>query len=258
MIRKQPVFRATLVYGVAARHASPNVRTRWRSLRSHQRPWERVAQPVEHVTFNHGVLGSSPSALTTARRRIRRAWTGQDPVIKSHVVSGVDDGPPIELKIPANGKSSITSAAAILCCNRRNSPRRRRPLHSASRKHDPETPLPVFPVTRVQPGGKTCFSNVRRRWRSIVEAIQRPWERVAQPVEHVTFNHGVLESSPSALTNKINDLSPISTKSKTPRVCKNVAALGGVSQFELRGNPAAAVALGIRPTEYMLEWYSTC
>jgi hypothetical protein len=25
---------------------------------------ERVAQPVEHVTFNHGVLGSSPSALT--------------------------------------------------------------------------------------------------------------------------------------------------------------------------------------------------
>jgi hypothetical protein len=28
-------------------------------------PWsERVAQPVEHVTFNHGVLGSSPSALT--------------------------------------------------------------------------------------------------------------------------------------------------------------------------------------------------
>src|SRR6184192_2992681 len=31
---------------------------------SHQRPWERVAQPVEHVTFNHGVLGSSPSALT--------------------------------------------------------------------------------------------------------------------------------------------------------------------------------------------------
>lgn len=32
---------------------------------SHQRPWERVAQPVEHVTFNHGVLGSSPSALTT-------------------------------------------------------------------------------------------------------------------------------------------------------------------------------------------------
>src|SRR6185312_12900947 len=31
---------------------------------SHRRPWERVAQPVEHVTFNHGVLGSSPSALT--------------------------------------------------------------------------------------------------------------------------------------------------------------------------------------------------
>ena len=25
---------------------------------------ERVAQAVEHVTFNHGVEGSSPSALT--------------------------------------------------------------------------------------------------------------------------------------------------------------------------------------------------
>ena len=25
---------------------------------------EPVAQPVEHVTFNHGVLGSSPSGLT--------------------------------------------------------------------------------------------------------------------------------------------------------------------------------------------------
>ena len=25
---------------------------------------ERVAQTVEHVTFNHGVLGSIPSALT--------------------------------------------------------------------------------------------------------------------------------------------------------------------------------------------------
>jgi hypothetical protein len=26
--------------------------------------WERVAQPVEHLTFNQRVLGSSPSALT--------------------------------------------------------------------------------------------------------------------------------------------------------------------------------------------------
>ena len=29
-----------------------------------QRGEERVAQTVEHVTFNHGVLGSIPSALT--------------------------------------------------------------------------------------------------------------------------------------------------------------------------------------------------
>src|SRR5262249_1670318 len=31
----------------------------------HSATSERVAQTVEHVTFNHGVLGSSPSALTT-------------------------------------------------------------------------------------------------------------------------------------------------------------------------------------------------
>jgi hypothetical protein len=30
---------------------------------------ERVAQAVEHVTFNHGVEGSSPSALTTTQNR---------------------------------------------------------------------------------------------------------------------------------------------------------------------------------------------
>jgi hypothetical protein len=33
-------------------------------------------------------------------------------------------------------------------------------------------------------------------------------ERVAQTVEHVTFNHGVLGSIPSALTKKINSLGP--------------------------------------------------
>ena len=30
---------------------------------------EPVAQPVEHVTFNHGVLGSSPSGLTTRSKQ---------------------------------------------------------------------------------------------------------------------------------------------------------------------------------------------
>jgi hypothetical protein len=29
-----------------------------------KRQSERVAQAVEHVTFNHGVVGSSPTALT--------------------------------------------------------------------------------------------------------------------------------------------------------------------------------------------------
>jgi hypothetical protein len=36
--------------------------------------------------------------------------------------------------------------------------------------------------------------------------LRRQSERVAQAVEHVTFNHGVEGSSPSALTNKINRL----------------------------------------------------
>ncbi len=31
---------------------------------------ERVAQSVEHVTFNHGVLGSSPSALTKSIKHL--------------------------------------------------------------------------------------------------------------------------------------------------------------------------------------------
>ncbi len=33
--------------------------------------WERVAQPVEHLTFNQRVLGSSPSALTIKIRQLR-------------------------------------------------------------------------------------------------------------------------------------------------------------------------------------------
>ncbi len=41
-------------------------------------------------------------------------------------------------------------------------------------------------------------------------------ERVAQPVEHVTFNHGVLGSSPSALTNQINHLADFHLPSISP------------------------------------------
>ena len=39
--------------------------------------------------------------------------------------------------------------------------------------------------------------------------IRHTWERVAQSVEHVTFNHGVVGSSPTALTNSINVLGEI-------------------------------------------------
>ena len=44
-------------------------------------------------------------------------------------------------------------------------------------------------------------------------------ERVAQMVEHVTFNHGVLGSIPSALTNKINYLHLNHKIRNKPRVC---------------------------------------
>src|SRR4051794_30857308 len=68
MIRKRPVSpRRQLnvaARNVATRHAFPNDRRRWQSREAITRPWERVAQPVEHVTFNHGVVGSSPTALT--------------------------------------------------------------------------------------------------------------------------------------------------------------------------------------------------
>lgn len=35
-------------------------------------------------------------------------------------------------------------------------------------------------------------------------------EPVAQPVEHVTFNHGVVGSNPTGLANKIRDLNHVS------------------------------------------------
>jgi hypothetical protein len=48
-------------------------------------------------------------------------------------------------------------------------------------------------------------------------------ERVAQPVEHVTFNHGVLGSSPSALTKEIKHLDQISQEFIIFRVGKSIA-----------------------------------
>lgn len=44
------------------------------SRRGNQARSERVAQTVEHVTFNHGVLGSIPSALTNEINRLDRIW----------------------------------------------------------------------------------------------------------------------------------------------------------------------------------------
>jgi hypothetical protein len=42
-----------------------------RALLSIEGAHERVAQSVEHVTFNHGVVGSSPTALTIELKRGR-------------------------------------------------------------------------------------------------------------------------------------------------------------------------------------------
>ena len=47
--------------GACPLHSGPSLICRAIGLRSWR---ERVAQPVEHVTFNHGVVGSSPTALT--------------------------------------------------------------------------------------------------------------------------------------------------------------------------------------------------
>src|SRR4051812_27556637 len=65
---------------------------------------------------------------------------------------------------------------------------------------------------------------------------QRGSERVAQAVEHVTFNHGVVGSSPTALTMLINDLYLISLTQFILAwpLCTHCAPIGvaGYSSFE--------------------------
>ena len=56
-------------------------------------------------------------------------------------------------------------------------------------------------------------------------------ERVAQMVEHVTFNHGVLGSSPSALTNKINPLGRV-TRNR-PISCVGIVWANALPRFNL-------------------------
>jgi hypothetical protein len=64
-------------------------------------------------------------------------------------------------------------------------------------EHDPEKDLPRCGSRRVETG----FPSRQTRnafTRDIVLELES--ERVAQAVEHVTFNHGVVGSSPTALT----------------------------------------------------------
>lgn len=49
------------------------------SRRGNQARSERVAQTVEHVTFNHGVLGSIPSALTNEIKLLASENRSSDP-----------------------------------------------------------------------------------------------------------------------------------------------------------------------------------
>jgi hypothetical protein len=66
-------------------------------------------------------------------------------------------------------------------------------------EHDlvPKTGLSTFRDHALGTQGWKCSKLFSKEWRA---------EPVAQSVEHVTFNHGVLGSSPSGLTIKINNL----------------------------------------------------
>ena len=61
-----------------------------------KRQSERVAQAVEHVTFNHGVVGSSPTALTKQ--------------VQYHVRVGVVRARGCDLRSLYRGRSSRTAA----------------------------------------------------------------------------------------------------------------------------------------------------
>ena len=82
---------------------------------------ERVAQPVEHVTFNHGVLGSSPSALT---KKINGLEVEAQTERKHHVCAVL----PISHAVPTVDRVSVANCAAFAastrgccCCRKRPS-----------------------------------------------------------------------------------------------------------------------------------------
>ena len=53
---------------------------------------EPVAQAVEHVTFNHGVAGSSPAGLTNKINDLAHKSDGRRMATKALVTSGVTKG----------------------------------------------------------------------------------------------------------------------------------------------------------------------
>jgi hypothetical protein len=69
-------------------------------------------------------------------------------------------------------------------------------------------------------------------------------EPVAQPVEHVTFNHGVLGSSPSGLTNEISDLSKLDKVKYEPQ--KRWGNLSGNDRAGWRERLTGGLANGIK------------
>jgi hypothetical protein len=71
-------------------------------------------------------------------------------------------------------------------------------------------------------------------------------ERVAQAVEHVTFNHGVEGSSPSALTNKINHLSEFSNLDRDTESTRTHTEHTAVIRWLVGGLLFLALAIFVR------------
>ena len=76
-----------------------------------------------------------------------------------------------------------------------------------------------IPAPHSDGGRKRVFPPDKRENAFARDMLEPRSERVAQAVEHVTFNHGVAGSSPAALTKLINNLEPRPQIAKEPLVC---------------------------------------
>gem|GEM_PF-4377259 len=72
-------------------------------------------------------------------------------------------------------------------------------------EHETDKPLPLVFCHRRQTSVATMTGHNASAMAAVLMPSRGQSERVAQPVEHVTFNHGVLGSSPSALTKQLGN-----------------------------------------------------